>query len=197
MVNMPIEIYTDGSCAKNPGPGGYGYIIKYYESGSDNDMPIMKTIEVNQGFRLTTNNRMEISAALNGMEDAVKRIDSGEFAIHQINLFSDSEYLCNAINQKWINKWQNNNWMTSGFQHTEPKPVKNKDLWEKVITLMNTLKNKNVNITISHVKGHNGDEYNEKADKLATSATADTTHYIIDEGYESAYLGRSYNKAAV
>ena len=188
MVTMPIEIYTDGSCAKNPGPGGYGYIIKYWESNSDSDMPKLNTIEVNQGYRLTTNNRMEISAALKSMEDVVKRLVDGSFMICQINLFSDSEYLCNAINQRWINKWQNNNWMTSGFQGRNPKPVKNKDLWEQVINVMNDLKNRNVNITISHVKGHNGDEFNEKADKLATSATADTTHYLIDEGYENSYL---------
>ena len=188
MVTMPIEIYTDGSCARNPGPGGYGYIIKYWESKQDNDMPELKTIEVNQGYRLTTNNRMEISAVLKGLEDVIKRITDGSFAILQINLFSDSEYVCNAINQRWINKWQNNNWMTSGFQGRDPKPVKNKDLWEQVINVMNDLKNRNVNITITHVKGHNGDEFNEKADQLATSATADTTHYLIDEGYENAYL---------
>ena len=188
MVTMPIEIYTDGSCARNPGPGGYGYIIKYWESKQDNDMPELKTIEVNQGYRLTTNNRMEISAVLKGLEDVIKRITDGSFAILQINLFSDSEYVCNAINQRWINKWQTNNWMTSGFQGRDPKPVKNKDLWEQVINVMNNLKNRNVNITITHVKGHNGDEFNEKADQLATSATADTTHYLIDEGYENAYL---------
>ena len=188
MVTMPIEIYTDGSCEKNPGPGGYGYIIKYWESNSDSDMPVAKTIEANQGYRLTTNNRMEISAALKAMEDVVRRLSDGSFSILQINLFSDSEYVCNAINQKWINKWQTNNWMTSGFQGRDPKPVKNKDLWEQVIAVMNNLKNRNVNITISHVKGHNGDEFNEKADKLATSATANSTNHIIDEEYEKAYL---------
>lgn len=188
MITMPIEVYTDGSCAKNPGPGGYGYIIKYYESNNDSDMPAAKFIEANQGYRLTTNNRMEISAALKAMEDVIRRVKDGSFQINQMNLFSDSEYVCNAINQRWIIKWQANNWLTSGFQGREVKPVKNKDLWEQLVVAMNDLKVIGVNLTVSHVKGHNGDELNEKADKLATSATANSTNHIIDEEYEKTYL---------
>lgn len=187
MVTLPIEVYTDGSCARNPGPGGYGYIIKYFENQSDDDMPLLKTIEVNQGYRLTTNNRMEIMAAIKCMEDVTQRIQSQQFQSQEVIISSDSEYLCKAINQNWITSWQNNNWMTSGFQGRTPQPVKNKDLWEQIISGIDTLRNMGINLKFNHVKGHAGDEYNEKADQLATAATANSTNYLIDQVYENTY----------
>lgn len=189
MVTMPIELYTDGSAVKNPGAAGYGYIIRYYEDGDNFDPPTEKTIEFNQGYRLSTNNRMEIMAALNGIQNVINLINNGTLSgAHQINLMSDSEYLCNAVNRKWLPKWQQNNWMTSGFQGRDPVPVKNKDLWEQMISLQNTLSSMNVAITFTHVKGHAGHEWNEKADKLATEASGNSTNHIIDEIYEQTML---------
>lgn len=184
MTTMPIELYTDGSCLRNPGAGGLAYIIRYWEVKGDTDLPEPKTIEGNQGFRLTTNNRMEIMAGIYGLNFIIDQINSGTFSgVTQINLTSDSEYFCNAINQKWINKWMENNWMTSGFKGSQPKPVKNKDLWEQVIEIENKLKSMNITLTVAHVKGHAGHEFNEKADKLAVAASTGTNH-IIDEIYE-------------
>lgn len=185
MITMPIELYTDGSCQNNPGAGGYGYIIRYWDTPEGSDMPEGREIEFSQGYRLTTNNRMEIMAAITGIKDIIAHYDNDPAwgNISQLNLFSDSEYLCKAINQRWIQKWADNNWMTSGFQGSKPKPVKNKDLWETVIEIQNALNSRNITLTITHVRGHNGNEYNERCDKLATSATAGTNH-IIDTVYE-------------
>lgn len=184
MTTMPIELYTDGSCLRNPGAGGLAYIIRYWEVKGDTDLPEPKVIEGNQGFRLSTNNRMEIMAGIYGLNFIIDQINSGTFSgATQINLTSDSEYFCNAINQKWINKWMENNWMTSGFKGSQPKPVKNKDLWEQVIEIENKLKSMNITLTVAHVKGHAGHEFNEKADKLAVAASSGTNH-IIDEIYE-------------
>ena len=189
MISMPIELYTDGSCSKNPGPGGLGYIIRYWEQKENSDLPEPKIIEGNQGFRLTTNNRMEIMAAIYGINNIIDLINNGTLSgTTQLNLTSDSEYLCNAINQRWINKWEENNWMTSGFQGRQPKPVKNKDLWEQIINLQNKLKSMNINFTITHIKGHSGHEFNERADQLATSATAAGTNHIIDQIYENTTI---------
>ena len=189
MISMPIELYTDGSCSKNPGPGGLGYIIRYWEQKENSDLPEPKIIEGNQGFRLTTNNRMEIMAAIYGINNIIDLINNGTLSgTTQLNLTSDSEYLCNAINQRWINKWEENNWMTSGFQGRQPKPVKNKDLWEQIINLQNKLKSMNINFTITHIKGHSGHEFNERDDQLATSATAAGTNHIIDQIYENTTI---------
>lgn len=185
MTNMPIELYSDGSCLRNPGAGGYAYVILYYTIPEENGMPEKKTIEKNQGFRLTTNNRMEIMGALNGLRHIVNDIQSnGELqGAHQINLATDSEYFCKAINQKWVNKWMQNNWMTSGYKGQQPSPVKNKDLWEQVVEVQNQLQQMGIALTVTHVKGHNGHEWNEKCDKLAVAASNGTQH-IIDEMYE-------------
>lgn len=187
-TSMPVEIYTDGSCLRNPGPGGLAYIIRFYEEpANDLDAPTPQVTEHNQGFRLSTNNRMEIMAAIYGLTELISKINDHSFeGVGQINLYTDSEYLANAINQGWLNRWMQNNWMTSGFRGSNPKPVKNKDLWEKVTDLQDQLKRLAVNFTIHHVKGHNGDEFNEKADRLAVAASNGTNH-IIDEVYEKVY----------
>lgn len=193
MITMPIELYTDGSCKVNPGAGGVGYIIRYWDTPDEDGMPEAKEIEFNQGYRLTTNNRMEIMAALLGVKDILARHDSDSAwsSIKQINLFSDSEYLCKAINMRWIQKWADNHWMTSGFRGSKPTPVKNKDLWEEVIAIQSELSKRNIALTVTHVQGHNGNEYNERCDKLATSASGGTNH-IIDTVYEQTTT--VYNK---
>lgn len=186
MSTMPIELYTDGSSLKNPGASGLAYVIRYWVDNDNEEMPVAKFIEGNQGFRLSTNNRMEIMAAIYGLRKIIELINNdSEFKNYtQINLFSDSEYLCNAVNQRWLQGWKQRNWMTSGFNGKTPSAVKNKDLWEQVIELQDTFHNMNINLTFSHVKGHNGNEFNEKADKLAVAASNNNATHLIDEVYE-------------
>lgn len=185
MVSMQVEMYTDGSCIRNPGTGGLAYIIRYFEQKEDNGVPESKEITFSQGYRLTTNNRMEIMSVLFGMQKVIeiKQQDPTWSQVSQLNIQSDSEYVCKAINQRWIEKWRNNNWMTSGFGGKQPGPVKNKDLWEQISNTIDTLKNYNVLISINWVKGHNGNEMNERCDKMAKEA-ADGTTFIKDEEYE-------------
>lgn len=191
MITMPIELYTDGSCLKNPGIGGCAYIIRYWWDNIPEGTPNPSSIEFNQGFRLTTNNRMEIMAVIYGLNAIIDKINDTLKGATQINVFSDSEYFCNAVNQRWIQKWMQNNWMTSGFKGSAPKPVKNKDLWEQVIQIQNKLQSLNIILTITHVKGHSGNELNEEADKLAVAASKGSNH-IADEAYEKTMT--IYNK---
>lgn len=185
MSTMPIELYTDGSSLQNPGASGLAYIIRYWVDKNDSDMPEANIIEGNQGFRLSTNNRMEIMAGIYGLKKIIECINNGTMSGYtQINLSSDSEYFCNAVNQRWIQKWVQNNWMTSGFRGSAPKSVKNKDLWEQVIELQDTLQNLGITLTLIHIKGHNGHEFNEQADKLAVAASNNHTNHLIDEVYE-------------
>lgn len=194
MSTMPIELYTDGSSLQNPGASGLAYIIRYWVDNGNDEMPEAKIIEGNQGFRLSTNNRMEIMAGIYGLRKIIECIKNDpEFnGSTQINLSSDSEYFCNAVNQRWIQKWVQNNWMTSGFKGSAPKSVKNKDLWEQVIEVQDSLKELGINLTLIHIKGHNGHEFNERADKLAVEASKDTTNHLIDEVYEktSPFMNR-------
>lgn len=185
MISKTIELYTDGSSLRNPGASGLGYLIRYWETPDEESMPEEKIIEGSQGFRLSTNNRMEITAAIYGIKAILSKVADGSFqGLTQINLSSDSEYFVKAITQKWLNKWQQNNWMTSGFQGSKPKAVKNKDLWEQVIELQNQLHLQKINLTVSHVDGHSGHEFNERADRLAVAGSNDAQNHLIDEGYE-------------
>ena len=191
MITMPVELYTDGSCLRNPGAGGYSYIIRYWNNVDGSDIPQSGEISNSQGYRLTTNNRMEMLAALEGLSNVIMMRsmddnDDWKTPNMQVNIFSDSEYLCNPINQGWVYKWRDNNWMTSGYKGSEPKPVKNKDLGLGLLNILDKSKMNGVNVTFNHIKGHNGNEYNEKCDKLAVAASSGTNH-IIDEEYEKSY----------
>lgn len=184
MISAPIELYTDGSSLRNPGASGLGYVIRYWDDKGNGTMPEVQIIEGSQGFRLSTNNRMELMAALWGLRTIISNINNGTlYGAKQINLQSDSEYFCKAINQRWIAKWSQNDWMTSGFKGSKPKPVKNKDLWEQIVAIQDQISNMGVTLTVSHIEGHAGHEFNERADKLAVAASNGTSH-IIDEVYE-------------
>lgn len=187
MILSTVELYTDGSCLRNPGMGGYGYIIRYTEDDPENpSVPKFVDIEKNQGFRYTTNNRMEIMAAIFGVRNVIDEITSGKIkGCTQINLFSDSEYLCKPINNRWINRWMDNNWMTSGFGGKSPSPIKNKDLWEQVIEIQNKTREMNISLVFNWVKGHENNEMNNRADQLAVAASTGTNH-IIDEMFEGS-----------
>jgi ribonuclease HI len=135
-----VEIYTDGACSGNPGPGGWAAVLIY--------KGIKKEIS---GFEEnTTNNRMELKAAIEGLK-ALKRPC-------KVNLYSDSSYLINAFNEGWIEKWQKNNWLKS-----DKTPVENQDLWKELLEV-----SKPHQINWIKVKGHSDNEYNNLSDKLAT-----------------------------
>jgi len=140
MTNI-VEIYTDGACSGNPGPGGWGVFIKL----KDNN------VELSGGEEETTNNRMELMAAIKALEYFDNK--------NEIILYTDSNYVKDGIT-KWISNWKKNNWKTSN-----KKPVKNKDLW---IRLDEAINEKSINW--QWVKGHDGNEGNEQADYLARSA---------------------------
>ena len=193
MSNMPTSVFTDGSSLGNPGASGLGYVIRYWEAPVENEMPVVKEIEGSQGFRMSTNNRMEISAGLYGIRAAIKGIQDGLITNRTISLVSDSTYFCDAINKRWLDKWSQNNWMTSGFRGSAPQAVKNKDLWEEVLLVIQQVQSLGINLTISHVLGHNGNEFNERADKLAVAASNDPTKHIIDDVYEKTAQPKKTN----
>ena len=133
-----VVIYTDGACSGNPGPGGWGVVLRW--NGTQK--------ELHGGDAQTTNNRMELMAAIQALE-ALNRPS-------RVQLHTDSTYLLNGIT-KWIAAWQRNGWRTSAR-----KPVKNEDLWRRLIEAMNGHE-----VSWLWVKGHAGDEGNERADALA------------------------------
>ena len=133
-----VNIYTDGACRGNTGIGGWGVYIEYGET----------TKELYGGDKLTTNNKMELTAAIKGLEALNTKC--------QVNLITDSKYVMDGING-WINGWKKNNWKNS-----QKKDVKNKDLWIQLDKL-----NSYHDVKWSWVKGHSGHFQNEKADQLA------------------------------
>ena len=184
----PMEIYTDGSCiAKNggggKGVGGIGYIIKHWEM--QDGTPTIKATEGSRGFRLTTNNRMELLAAIEGLNTVSDGVKTGLYKdLYQINVMTDSRYLCDAVSQNWVTKWINNNWVTS-----MGSPVKNRDMWEKVMDSIKRVTDLNITLNFHHVQAHSGNVDNERADFLAVSAAKDANNHEVDAGYEGA-MGR-------
>ena len=138
-----VEIYTDGACSGNPGPGGYGVILKYGENIK----------ELSGACEDTTNNRMELLAVIKGLE-ALKRPC-------QVTLYSDSKYIVDAINKGWARGWQARGWIRSN-----KKPAKNSDLWKKILDLSSEHK-----VEWVWVKGHADNEFNNRCDRLAVEAT--------------------------
>ena len=146
---MQVKIYTDGACVGNPGPGGWAAIILL-----ENDKK-----ELFGGEKLTTNNRMELTAAIKGLEYCDLQ-EGKQLSLKEIKLYTDSVYLKEGITN-WISKWEKNNWKTS-----DKKNVKNIDLWKALKELT-----KFHQIEWSWVKGHSNNPLNELADKLAKKAT--------------------------
>ena len=177
-----VQLYTDGACSGNPGPGGTGYVLIYYKApeGGGEAKPNAQ-IEHGQGYKLTTNNRMEIMAGISGIRTIIANLDSGnQKDLSYVNIFSDSKYFCDAVNQRWIDKWQQNDWVTS-----TKTQVKNRDLWEKLLNVLSKIRSFGTNIQINHIPGHQGFEFNEMADKLATDAVR-SNDKITDEVYEKS-----------
>ena len=158
-VKTNAVIYTDGSCLGNPGPGGYGAIIITTE----------KYEEISAGYQLTTNNRMEILAVIKALETLPKT--------STVDVYSDSKYVVDAINKGWASRWRSNNWM----RNKKDRAI-NPDLWERLLDLCN----QHI-VTIKWVKGHSGDQSNERCDYLAVAA-AKGHDLQIDIGYSPSPL---------
>lgn len=148
-----IAIYTDGSSRGNPGPGGYATILVYNQYRK----------ELSEGFRKTTNNRMELLAVIKGLE-ALKKAGS------EVTVYSDSKYVVDAVERGWVWGWQK-----KGF-----KGKKNADLWQRFIDVY-----KKHRVTLKWVKGHAGHVENERCDELAVRSALGS-NLLIDEGYEQA-----------
>ena len=151
-----VDIFTDGACSGNPGPGGYGVILRYKGVNK----------ELSGGEPNTTNNRMELTAVITGLAALKEPCE--------VTLYSDSRYIIDAIQKGWAKKWQANHWMRNAKE-----PALNADLWEQLLGLLERHP-----VTFVWVKGHAGHPENERCDQLATSA-ADGDDLMIDEGLES------------
>ena len=144
---MNVKLYSDGSSRGNPGPGGYGTILQYTDASGK-----LYEREYSEGFRDTTNNRMELMGVIRGLEELKKPCI--------VEVISDSKYVVDAFNRGWVEAWIRNQWKGAGN-----KPVKNIDLWKRLIEVK-----KPHEARFIWVKGHDGHPENERCDKLATSA---------------------------
>jgi ribonuclease HI len=162
-MSFKIEIYTDGACSGNPGKGGYGIVMKFPEKNYEK--------RYSAGYRLTTNNRMELLAVIVALE----KLKSTENDIH---IYTDSKYVVDAIQKKWLQSW-----VKIGF-----KNKKNPDLWKRMIPLL-----KEHQTTFHWIKGHAGHPENEICDQLAVKA-AQTEPLLIDVFFENQKDGGLFDK---
>ena len=152
MQGHQLIIYTDGSSRGNPGRGGYGAILMWGQSRK----------ELSAGYRLTTNNRMELLAVIKALEALTKKNIA-------LTIYTDSQYVVNSVEKKWLDGWIKNDFKDG---------KKNKDLWTRFYKL-----SKDFSIQFKWVKGHADNAFNNRCDELATQA-ADGGNLLIDEGYE-------------
>ena len=157
---MRVTIYTDGAARGNPGPGGYGAVMHYVDPAGN-----LHVKELTEGFRRTTNNRMELLGVIVALE-CLRRPCT-------IDLYSDSKYVVDAFNQHWVDGW-----LKRGWKNAKKEPVKNADLWKRLLEAK-----KNHQVTFHWVKGHAGHPENERCDELATGS-ADGGPLLVDEGFE-------------
>jgi len=149
-----IQIYTDGASKGNPGPGGYGVILQFNS----------KRKELSQGYRLTTNNRMELLAVIAGLE----ALKSNKYPV---KVYTDSKYVAEAVEKRWV--WS---WLKKGF-----KGKKNEDLWRRFLDLYDEYKPKFI-----WIKGHAGHPENERCDEMAVASAEDRRNLKVDSGYEKS-----------
>jgi len=152
-----VTIYTDGGCTPNPGPGGYGIVLIYGEQRR----------ELSGGYRSTTNNRMELTAAIRGLQALKEPCD--------VTLFSDSQYVVNGITKGWARRWKSKGWIKS-----DKRPAENVDLWEDLLNLCATH-----TVRFEWIRGHNGHAENECCDRLAGEASR-RQGLPIDSVYEGS-----------
>lgn len=152
-----VELFTDGACQGNPGPGGYGVVLKFARHRK----------ELSGSFEETTNNRMELMAAIVGLRALNRRC--------RVNLTTDSEYLADSISKGWAQRWRENGWWRSAN-----KRVANHDLWSILLDLLTQHE-----VTLVWTRGHNGNRENERCDQLASYAIRSTAR-AIDDGYQKS-----------
>ena len=140
-ARSPIYLFTDGASSGNPGPGGYGVVLKC--AGRE--------MEMSEGFSLTTNNRMELTAVISALSALNQPC--------QVTVTTDSKYVCDAINQGWVYSWKKNGW-----RKADKKPALNPDLWGQLLELLEKHQ-----VTFKWVKGHNEHPENERCDRLAVA----------------------------
>lgn len=150
-----VTMYTDGACSGNPGPGGYAAILLAGE----------RRKELSAGYRLTTNNRMELLGAITGLEALTRPC--------VVRLHTDSAYIVNAVTKGWATRWRAQGWM-----RTKKDAAENPDLWERLLALT-----ERHTVEFIWVRGHAGNRENERADCLAVAASQ-SGNLLIDEGYE-------------
>ncbi|TDU81625.1 ribonuclease HI [Prosthecobacter fusiformis] len=152
-----VTIYTDGACSGNPGPGGYGVLL---QAGQH-------TKELSEGYRKTTNNRMELMALIKGLELLNRPC--------VVTLFSDSKYVVDTVEKGWAKAWKSRGWIKADKQ-----PAVNADLWDRALKALEKHR-----VTIRWVKGHASNAGNNRCDELAVAATR-SPGLLVDEGYERA-----------
>ena len=150
-----ITIYTDGVCSGNPGPGGYGVILMDQDG---------RRKELSQGYKRTTNNRMELLGVIVALESLKVPCN--------VKIFSDSQYIVNAINDGWLK-----NWVARGWRKADKKPVLNPDLWKRLLTML-----EKHSVTFSWTRGHAGDPNNERCDELAVAASR--SGELLEDNYQ-------------
>ena len=155
-----VFLYSDGSARGNPGPGGFGTVLKFTDANG-----VLHEKEFTAGYRMTTNNRMELLGVITGLE-ALKHPC-------EVVVISDSKYVVDAFEQNWVDGWLKNN-----FRTASKKPVKNQDLWKRLLDA----KSKH-EVSFQWVKGHAGHPENERCDELATTS-ADGENLLEDTGFD-------------
>jgi ribonuclease HI len=156
MAEQHVTIYTDGACSGNPGPGGYAAVLIYGDG--------IKRLELSQGYRATTNNRMELLGVITALETLTSPC--------KVTLYSDSEYVVNAITKGWLTSWQSRGW-----RKADKKPVLNVDLWQRLVPQL-----ERHDIEFKWVRGHNNNVENERCDLLAVMASQ-ASKLLVDEGF--------------
>src|SRR5262245_51000977 len=152
-----VTIYTDGGCIGNPGPGGYGVVLLYGEHRR----------ELSGGYQHTTNNRMELTAAIRGLEALKEPCE--------VVLFTDSQYDVNGIMKGWARRWRDNGW-----RHNQDECAENRDLWQQLLELCERHR-----VRLEWVRGHAGNSENERCDQLAAAAARES-NLPVDSAYENS-----------
>ena len=147
-----VKIYTDGACSGNPGPGGWGAVLMYGKAKK----------ELSGGEAVTTNNRMELISVITALETLREPCE--------VELYTDSQYVANAVNLGWLDSWEKRGWTRKGGD------VKNPDLWQKLVPLLDIHK-----VTFIWVKGHAENEYNNRCDELAVKARRSIAEAFVND----------------
>ena len=156
-----ITIYTDGACRGNPGPGGYGAILRFID-----EKGTLHEKELSEGYGRTTNNRMELMGPIKALEALKKPC--------HVDLYTDSSYVVNAFRQGWLDKWRQYDWYKDAKRKN---PVKNAELWKRLLEMMQPHE-----VEFHWVKGHADNEFNNRCDELAVRAALDKEGWKEDNG---------------